>query len=83
MMKEICERNGGFRFKGGVKIKKRSEHKALMRIKEKMLANYYDLDKMKDKYEDCRELRFSSASTKPLSKRKQPTRKRWKTFSRL
>jgi hypothetical protein len=49
MMKEICERNGGFRFKGGVKIKKRSEHKALLRIKEKMLSKHYDLDKMKEK----------------------------------
>jgi hypothetical protein len=48
MMKEICERNGGFRFKGGVKIEKSSEHKALLRIKEKMLANYYDLDKIKE-----------------------------------
>jgi hypothetical protein len=46
MMKDICQRNGGFKFKGGVKIKKRSEHKALLRIKEKMLTKYYDLDKM-------------------------------------
>lgn len=41
MMKDICEKNGGFRFKGGVKIRERKQHKALIRIKEKMLGEFY------------------------------------------
>lgn len=45
MMKDICSRNGGFQFKAGVKIKERKQHKAFLRIKEKMLAKYY-LDKL-------------------------------------
>ena len=48
MMKEICGRNGGFQFKAGIKIKERKQHKALLRIKEKMLAKYY-LEKLEQK----------------------------------
>ena len=36
---EICEKNDGFHFKSGLKIKERSEKKALLRIKEKMLKD--------------------------------------------
>lgn len=38
LMKAMCNKNNGYRFKAGVKIKDRSEVKALLRIKEKMLA---------------------------------------------
>lgn len=41
MMKEICDRNGGFQFKAGVKIQERKQHKALLRVKEKILAQKY------------------------------------------
>jgi hypothetical protein len=41
MMKDICYKNDGFRFKAGVKIKDKSQSKALTRIKEKMLSDIF------------------------------------------
>lgn len=41
-MKGICDKNGGYHFKAGVKIKQKSETKALLRIKEKILADIFD-----------------------------------------
>jgi hypothetical protein len=33
LIRPICEDNGGFRFKAGVKISKRTQRNALLRIK--------------------------------------------------
>lgn len=55
MMKAICEKNGGFRFKAGVKLKDRKQHQAFLRIKEKMLDKHLEQlnEKMKNmKFDD-------------------------------
>lgn len=41
LVKENCEKNDGYRLKMGVKIKERTQTKALVRIKEKMLADVF------------------------------------------
>lgn len=41
MMKGICDKNGGFRFKAGLKLKDRSQESSLLRIKYKMLKDMY------------------------------------------
>ena len=38
MVRRICKNNSGYGFKAGVKITSRAQTKALVRIKEKMLA---------------------------------------------
>lgn len=46
ILKEICENNGGYHFISGLKIKNKTQTKALIRIKEKMLGGVYkDLQK--------------------------------------
>lgn len=42
IVKNVCEKYDGYRFKAGVKIKNRNQTKALVRIKEKMLADVYN-----------------------------------------
>jgi hypothetical protein len=42
IIKDICYKNDGYHFKSGVKIKNKSQSKALLRIKEKMLSNIYN-----------------------------------------
>jgi hypothetical protein len=51
-MREVCEKNDGFHFKSGLKIKKRSEKKALLRIKEKMLKDIFSEDQLEKKLGD-------------------------------
>lgn len=41
IMKDICYKNDGFRFKAGLKIKDKTQSKALTRIKEKMLSDIF------------------------------------------
>jgi len=41
IIKKICYKNNGFRFKSGVKIRDMKQKSALLRIKEKMLSNIY------------------------------------------
>jgi len=41
IIKDICYKNDGFRFKSGVKIRDVKQKSALLRIKEKMLSNIY------------------------------------------
>lgn len=41
LMKKICQNNDGYRFKANVKIKHKTENKALIRIKEKIFAKIY------------------------------------------
>ena len=48
IIKEICYKNDGFRFKSGVKIKDVKQKSALLRIKEKMLSSIYK-QKLKEK----------------------------------
>lgn len=48
LVKENCEKNDGYRLKMGVKIKERTQTKALVRIKEKMLADVFGAVKVED-----------------------------------
>ncbi len=41
LIKNSCENNGGYHFKAGIKIKDKSQTKALIRIKEKMLGGVF------------------------------------------
>jgi hypothetical protein len=45
-MKNICDKNGGFRFKADVKIKEKNKEKALLRVKEKMLKDIFSKTKI-------------------------------------
>ena len=49
LVKDSCEDNDGYRLKMGVKIKERTQEKALVRIKEKMLADVFGAVKVEDK----------------------------------
>ena len=48
-MKDLCYKNDGFRFKAGVKIKSKTQAKALTRIKEKMLADIFSQVQLEQK----------------------------------
>ena len=48
-MHEFCKKNNGFNFKSGLKIKDKSEKKALLRIKEKILKEIYTEIQLKQK----------------------------------
>ena len=41
LIKYSCENNGGYHFKAGIKIKDKTQTKALIRIKEKMLGGVF------------------------------------------
>ncbi len=41
LIKNFCENNGGYHFKAGIKIKDKTQTKALIRIKEKMLGGIF------------------------------------------
>jgi len=49
IIKDICYKNDGFRFKSGVKIKDVKQTPALLRIKEKMLSKIYQQKRNKTK----------------------------------
>jgi hypothetical protein len=40
-MKGICDKNGGFHFKAGVKVKVKIQENSLLRAKEKMLKGIF------------------------------------------
>jgi hypothetical protein len=40
-MKDICDKNGGFHFKAGVKVKAKNQENSLLRVKEKMLKDIF------------------------------------------
>lgn len=53
-MREVCEKNDGFHFKSGLKIKNRSETRALLRIKEKMLKDIFSEDQLEQQIGDSK-----------------------------
>jgi hypothetical protein len=45
-MKDICDKNGGFHFKAGVKVKVKNMENSLLRVKEKMLKDIFGEQKL-------------------------------------